>query len=87
MIIFSKENIDLVITDIIMPNKEGLQVIKEFRRKNSILPIIAISGGGHTKNENFLNAADELGASAILPKPFRLKKIIELVKHYLPSDR
>jgi len=61
---------DLVITDIIMPDKEGIETIIELKRDFADLRIIAISGGGRTRNLDFLKLALQYGASKVLAKPF-----------------
>ncbi|CAA7622086.1 Response regulator receiver domain [Magnetospirillum sp. LM-5] len=60
----------LVITDIIMPRMEGLEAISELRREFPDTRVIAISGGGRTRNLDFLNMAGTFGADRMLPKPF-----------------
>jgi DNA-binding response OmpR family regulator len=69
---FERQPVDLVVTDIIMPEKEGVETIIELRRRRPNLPIIAISGGGRIKmkSEEILVAAAKLGANEILAKPF-----------------
>lgn len=61
---------DLLITDLIMPDKEGLETILEFRRRDSAIKIIAMSGGGRINAHDFLAIARRFGADRILPKPF-----------------
>jgi len=56
--------VDLVVTDIIMPEQEGIETIVQLRRKNPSLKIIAISGGGRMKNMDFLKIAANVGADA-----------------------
>lgn len=73
---FKRFKPDGVITDIIMPGKAGIEVIAELRAIDKDIPIIAMSGGGRTKNFEFLDLAQELGANATLTKPFRIKDII-----------
>ena len=60
---------DLVITDIVMPDKEGLETIRELRRKNPTLKIIAMSGGGSVAPEDYLSMARTFGAAQTLAKP------------------
>ena len=61
---------DLIITDLLMPNKEGLETITEIRSSHPELKIIAMSGGGRFKGRHYLDFAKKLGAHEILPKPF-----------------
>ncbi len=63
--------IDLVITDILMPEKEGLETIQELRRANGAVKIIAISGGDRAGNLSYLGMAAALGADGVLSKPIR----------------
>lgn len=74
---------DLVITDIIMPEKEGVETIIELKRDFPGLPIIGISGGGRTRNLDFLKLAQEYGADQILPKPFSESQLLDAVKEVL----
>lgn len=74
---------DLIITDIVMPEKEGVETIIELRRDYPDLKIIAISGGGRTKNMDFLKFADEFGADKILAKPFSEEELLERVNECL----
>ena len=70
---------DLVVTDIIMPKKEGVETVIELRRDHPDLKIIAISGGGRTRNLDFLQLAKEFGADKILAKPFSEEELMESV--------
>lgn len=74
---------DVVITDIIMPEKEGVQTIIELRRDFPDLPIIAISGGGRTRNLDFLKIAERYGAKRILAKPFSEDELLDAVNSCL----
>ena len=62
----NKEHFHLIITDMIMPCKEGIQVIKELRRNHPEVPVIAISGGGEGSSMDYLKWAKILGARACL---------------------
>ena len=76
---------DLVITDIIMPDKEGVETIIELKRDFPTLPIIAISGGGRTRNLDFLKLAEQYGAQKVLAKPFSEEELLESVQTCLAS--
>jgi len=65
-----------VVTDLMMPNKEGLALIGELRDEHPSLPLIAISGHGGMFGERYLRAASALGASATLHKPFDPQQLI-----------
>ena len=78
--LFKRMPIDLVITDIIMPEKEGLETIREMKRLRSDLKIIAMSGGGKVSSDNYLNTAKIFGASKILTKPFSQKQMVSAVQ-------
>lgn len=73
---FRKNLLDVVITDIIMPNKEGIETIRDIRALNPGIRIVAISGGGRTKNFDFLRIAGKLGANATLAKPFQRQQLL-----------
>jgi DNA-binding NtrC family response regulator len=70
---------DLVITDLVMPDMEGLEAIIEFRRRAPGLKIIAMSGGGVGWGTDYLKMAKKFGASGILNKPFELGELSDLV--------
>ena len=74
-----KQPASLLITDIFMPNKEGLETIRDFREEFPSVPIIAISGGGRLKTGGSLFTAKELGAAVILRKPFEMSDLLRSV--------
>jgi CheY-like chemotaxis protein len=76
---------DVLVTDILMPAKEGIETILELRRKGARIPIIAISGGDRSGNQFFLDIADRLGATHVLPKPFRPAQLIALINDSLQA--
>jgi DNA-binding response OmpR family regulator len=80
---FDDEKPDLVVCDIVMPEKEGIQTIVEMRAASAKVAIIAISGGGIDIGLNYLDHARKLGADAILSKPFRPVELVDLVEHLL----
>lgn len=78
---------DLVITDIFMPDHEGLGVIRELRKNQPSTKIIAMSGNTEWGNRavNFLEIAAKIGADRILPKPFEMKAMVGLVRELLDA--
>ncbi len=78
-------NYDLVITDLIMPDKEGIETILELRKAYPKLKIIAMSGGGRVGPESYLKLALKLGAAAILDKPFDRDRLVALVRKVLSA--
>ena len=77
------ETFDLVLTDVIMPEKDGMQVITEARRKHPGTRIVAMSGGGHIPREQYLKIATGLGAHAVLEKPFNNRELVETIEAVL----
>ena len=75
-----KHHIDVLITDIIMPRKEGIETIVEIREMNSEIKIIAISGGGRRGNQDFLKMAEMVGANYSLAKPFEPHDLLKILK-------
>jgi DNA-binding response OmpR family regulator len=73
------EPFDLVLTDLIMPDKEGIETIMELRKKFPRIRIIAMSGGGVGRQEDYLGLAGKLGAMRTLAKPFGIQELNEAV--------
>lgn len=67
---YARSAFDLVITDILMPEQEGIETIRILRHANPSVKILAISGGGRIGSQDFLLLAEMLGAAATLKKPF-----------------
>ena len=76
---------DIVITDIIMPNKEGLETIQDLMAIKPGIKIIAMSGGGKYGPYCYLPLALKLGAKAVLEKPFMRNEMIEVIEKVLNS--
>ena len=74
---------DLVITDLIMPEQEGLETIGLLRKEYPQTRIIAISGGGRIGPEAYLPAAQELGADRVFSKPFDVRELAGAVRELL----
>jgi CheY-like chemotaxis protein len=83
---FRRERPALVITDLIMPEREGIETIRHILREGPNIPIIAISGGTLTGTADFLSMARELGATAILRKPFEPIELLLLVERCLGDE-
>jgi len=80
---FRTDPSDLIITDLVMPGKEGLETIVDLRNEFPDLKIIAISGGGLDGQNNYLNAARLCGATMTFRKPFKNQEIIDAANKLL----
>jgi CheY-like chemotaxis protein len=76
MTLLRNEHPDLVITDIIMPEQEGIDTIIQIRHERPNIKIMAISGGGRIRNIDFLEMARSLGADDIIAKPFEADDLL-----------
>lgn len=74
---------DLVVTDLIMPEMEGIATIQQLRRLAPDMKIIAMSGGGRGSAGDYLDMAKQLGASMTLMKPFTPEGLVEAVAQTL----
>lgn len=80
---FRAQPADLVITDLVMPEKEGIETILELRQLQPGLKIIAMSGGGYMEAQDYLQMAGKLGAMGTLSKPFTAQRVQQLVAELL----
>lgn len=80
------EPMDLVLTDLIMPEKEGLETIMELRRRDPAARIIAMSGGGRLTAAGCLSMAQRLGANSVLAKPFSNEELTAAITALLETD-
>jgi DNA-binding response OmpR family regulator len=82
------QSFDLVVTDLLMPEKDGIETILELRKRDATLPVLAISGGGSIGHRgDLLRMAQELGATATLSKPFTREELIAAVSLCLESAK
>lgn len=81
--IFESRQYDLVVTDIVMPEREGIETILAIRKIAKSIPIIAISGGGKLDPDQYLIIAKQCGANYIFTKPFRNRELLEAIKKCL----
>ena len=75
--------VDIVITDIIMPDKDGIETIMEIKRQFPAIKVIAMSGAFLTGPVNYLEMAERLGADRIFPKPLEFSEIVEVVNEFV----
>lgn len=84
---FRAQPVDVVITDVIMPGKEGIETILELREEAPGVRILVISGGGTMKAETVLDDATAIGADASLAKPFTINQLRDAVSALLGLGR
>jgi DNA-binding response OmpR family regulator len=84
--LFQQHRPVIAITDILMPEKDGLETIRDLRRIDPEVKILAVSGGGQSTRLNFLGAAKAFGADIVLAKPFRINELLDAVKSLLDDD-
>ena len=82
---FKASDFDAVICDIVMPEKEGIETIRDIRDAAPDAKIIAISGGGRIGNTDFLKIARQLGASEVVAKPLDPDHFLEIVRSCLAA--
>lgn len=78
-----KQPPDVVVTDILMPEKDGLEAIRDFKRDYPNMKIIAVSGGGSSVQIDYLPLAKKMGADSVLHKPIEPAEMIEALKGIL----
>jgi DNA-binding response OmpR family regulator len=82
-----REPFGIVITDIVMPGKEGLETIMDLRREHPGIVILAISGGGRVHPDMYLEMAEDMGADAVLKKPFSSKELYAAVEQAVKARK
>jgi CheY-like chemotaxis protein len=78
-----EQPIELVVTDILMPEQEGIETIRRLHRDFPCIKVLAISGGGRRKNLDVLLEAEFFGAHHVLAKPFERAELLEAVSTLL----
>lgn len=81
--LFRSQTFDLVITDIIMPDMEGIETIRELKKLDPKIKIIAMSGGGSARAMEYLRMAGMLGALRTIEKPFDVRTMLDAVRFCL----
>lgn len=78
--------VDLVITDLVMPNMDGVDFVRKLREKRPDMPVIVVSGSSKSVMDRYgINTLDIPGANASLPKPFKSSELVALVNRLLAS--
>jgi len=83
MDLVANNDFDIIITDLVMPEKEGIETIMELSRTAPNIKIIAMSGGGRVNATDYLTIARRVGASDTLAKPFSGDELLAAVSHVL----
>ncbi|HEX4933662.1 MAG TPA: response regulator [Gemmatimonadaceae bacterium] len=81
--VWDRERPDLVVTDLYMPNVDGIEAILAFRSRDPGLPIVAVSGGDSRASFLALDSAGDLGATVVLAKPFLPEQLYDAVERAL----
>ncbi len=74
---------DLVVADVVMPHRDGIEIVKEVRMKHAKVGVIAMSGAAPLRRELYLEAGKMFGADATFTKPFRRDEVLESVAQAL----
>ncbi len=74
---------DLIISDLIMPGKEGLETIRELKKEYPNVKIIAMSGGGRANPDGYLDLAKKLGAIQTFEKPIRKEELLKSIHNLI----
>jgi CheY-like chemotaxis protein len=85
--LFSENRVDLIITDIIMPDKEGLETIREIKKSSPDAKIIAISGGAKVGPGTYLKLAERLGAQRVFEKPIQISVLLSSIAELLGDPK
>lgn len=80
---FKEADFDLAIVDILLPDRNGIELIKEFLKQRPGLKVIVISGGGKLGPKGYLNMANRIGVEHTFAKPFEVSKLLNTVQDLL----
>lgn len=84
---YDPETVALVLTDLVMPDLEGVELIIALRRRTPGVKVIAMSGGGRNDPSAYLRIAQRIGAMRTLSKPFLLAELHQAIKECLPDPQ
>lgn len=83
--LLSETPFDLVVTDVLMPEMDGLELLRAIRKEQPLVKVIAMSGGGRMVGAEILGYAEMLGAASVLVKPFEIEQLLEAVRDLFPD--
>ena len=84
--ILETQSFDLIITDVIMPDCDGIELVLNVRKKLPDIQVIVMSGGGRVRADPYLSLAEKLGAARVFEKPFDTTELRETVSELLGED-
>jgi DNA-binding response OmpR family regulator len=84
--ILQSRHIELVITDLVMPERDGIEIMTELRYTHPRLPVIAISGDVPLNTHLYLTLAQKLGAARVIAKPFRMEELIAAAREAIAAS-
>ena len=87
LVAFDADKPDILITDIILPNMDGLAVIREIQNRSPGFPVIALTGGGAAGMYNYLDEARDLGAVEVFRKPVTAEQLLDAISHWVDPSR
>jgi len=85
MALLRMRHFDLLILEIIVPVKDGIEILISLRKNHCSTPVIAISGGGRIGPDYYLKLADFFGADRTLEKPLERRKLVDTINELLPK--
>jgi len=85
--VMKDQKFDLVVSDIFMPDADGLEVLRQLRQFQNRIPLLMMSGGSKNLPDDFLKIANALGATATLAKPFTAREFLDAVEKIIRPGR
>lgn len=83
--VLRNQSVDIVLTDIVMPDEDGLEIVRKIKKMNPAPKIVAMSGGGRIAAMDYLEIARLMGASATIKKPFKQQELVDLLQQVFSS--
>lgn len=83
--VLKKQSVDIVLTDIVMPDEDGLEIVRKIKKMNPAPKIVAMSGGGRIAATDYLEIARLMGVSATIRKPFKQQELVGLLQQVFSS--